>query len=327
VGWLLAALGATIAMTGLADTYAVYGVLAQPGAVPWAAQAAVVGDAAFAPWLVLVALVLYLTPTGRPLSPRWRLLSIGTVIAGAATFALKLVQRSHLDPPMSQLTNPWELTQWAGAINAAESAAVMATGVGLILGGLSLLLRFLRAAEIERRQLLWLALTAVLLPFFVAAAFAAAEAGNPLAVTLASGGFIVLVPVAVGMAVLQYRLYDIDRIVSRATAYLILSVLVAAVYAMIVLITVRILGSAAGSSPVIVSAATLAAVSVAAPTRRAVQDAVDRRFNRRRFDTLRLVRSHVRRLALARPSRRSCHASRDCRRFGLAARRTGTAAW
>ena len=293
VGWLLAALGATIAVTGLADTYAIYGALARPGAVPWAAQAAVVGDAAFAPWLVLVALVLYLTPTGHPLSPRWRLLASGTVIAGAATFALKLVQRSDLDPPMSGLVNPWELTRWAGSVDAAEAAAVLATGVGLILGGASLLLRFRKAVGVERRQLMWLALTAVVLPFFVAVAFVAASTGHPLAVTVASGGFIVLVPVAVGLAVLQYRLYDIDRIVSRATAYLILSVLVAAVYAMIVLVTSRVLGSAAGRSPLIVSMATLAAISAAAPARRAVQDGVDRRFNRRRFDTLRLVRQHV----------------------------------
>jgi len=294
VGWLLAMLGATIALTGLADTYAVYGALAEPGAVPWAAQAAVVGDAAFAPWLVLVALVLYLTPTGHPLSPRWRLLATGTVVVGGATFALKLVQRSDLDPPMSGLVNPWELTAWAGAVDAAEAAAVMATGVGLILGGASLLLRFRRAAGVERRQLMWLALTALLLPFFVAGAFVAASMGHPLGVILASGGFIVLIPVAVGMAVLQYRLYDIDRIVSRATAYLILSVLIAAVYTMIVLVSGRMLGSTAGRSPLIVSAATLAAISVAAPARRAVQDAVDRRFNRRRFDTLRMVREHVR---------------------------------
>ncbi len=293
VGWLFAALGAAIAVTGLADTYALYGVLARPGAMPWAAEAAILGDAAFVPWLVLVALVLYLTPTGRPLSPIWGRLAAGTVLAGAATFGLKLVQDSDLDPPMSGLANPWALTRLAAAVNAVEAAAVLATGIGLILGGVSLLVRFRRAAGVQRQQLMWLALAAVPLPVFVAAAFAGASTGHPLVVILATGGFIVLIPVAVGLAVVQYRLYDIDRIVSRATAYLILSALVAVVYAMIVVVSARTLGTVAGRSPLVVSVATLAAIGVAAPVRRAVQDGVDRRFNRRRFDTLRMVRQHV----------------------------------
>jgi len=293
VGWLFTALGGMIALTGLADTYAVYGVLARPGALPWAAEAAVIGDAAFAPWLVLVALVLYLTPTGRPVSPAWGRLAAGTIAAGAATFGLKLVQASDLDPPMSGLANPWELTGLAAAVDVAESAAVLATGIGLVLGGVSLLMRFRRATGIERRQLMWVALAAVPLPAFVAAAFVAAGTGHPLAVAVATGGFIVLVPVAVGLAVVQYKLYDIDRILSRATAYLILTGLVAIVYATVVLVAARTLGGAAGRSPLIVSLATLTAISVAAPARRAVQDAVDRKFNRRRFDALRMVRQHV----------------------------------
>jgi signal transduction histidine kinase len=293
VGWLFAALGAAIAVTGLADTYALYGVLARPGAMPWAAEAAILGDAAFVPWLVLVALVLYLTPTGRPLSPVWGRLAAGTVLAGGATFGLKLVQDSDLDPPMSGLANPWALTRLAAAVDAVEAAAVLAAGIGLILGGVSLLVRFRRAAGVQRQQLMWLALAAVPLPVFVAAAFAGASTGHPLVVILATGGFIVLIPVAVGLAVVQYRLYDIDRIVSRATAYLILSALVAAVYAMIVVVSARTLGTVAGRSPLVVSVATLVAIGVAAPVRRAVQDGVDRRFNRRRFDTLRMVRQHV----------------------------------
>ena len=293
VGWLFTALGAMIALTGFVDTYAVYGVLARPGALPWAAEAAIVGDAAFAPWLVLVALVLYLTPTGRSLSPVWRRLAAGTVVAGTATFGLKLLQRSDLDPPMSGVTNPWAVTRLADAVDAAETVAVLATGVGLILGGLSLLVRFRRATGVERRQLMWVALAVVPLPVFVVAAFVAANAGYPLLVSLASGGFVVLIPAAVGLAVLQYRLYDIDRIVSRATAYLILTLLVVAVYATIVLVAARTLGTVAGRSPLIVSIATLAAISVVTPARRAVQDGVDRRFNRRRFDALRMVRQRV----------------------------------
>lgn len=294
VGWLFVALGATIAVTGLIDIYARYGVLVRPGAVPWAAEAAIVGDAAFAPWLVLVALVLYVTPTGRPLSPIWGRLAAGTVLAGAATLVLKLVQTSDLDPPMSGVANPWALTGLTAAVDAAQRTAVLATGIGLILGGASLLVRFRRADGVQRRQLMWLALAAIPLPVFVAVAFVGASTGHPLIVSVATGGFIVLIPVAAGLAVVQYRLYDIDRIVSRATAYLILSAVVAAVYAMIVLISARTLGAVAGRSPLVVSVATLTAIGVAAPARWAIQDGVDRRFGRRRFDTLRMVREQVR---------------------------------
>jgi signal transduction histidine kinase len=293
VGWLLSALGATMALAGFLQAYAVYGVLAAPGSVPWAPHAAIVSDAAFAFWLVLVALTLYLTPTGRPLSPRWRVLAAGTAAAGVATFLLKLVEVPVVPPPLDAVANPWELTGLAGVVTAAKWVALVGAGGGLILGGVSLLVRFRRAVGVERRQMTWVALAVAPMPLFVIVTYVAAVTERPLLLSLASAGFLLVIPVGIGLAVLQYKLYEVDRIASRATTYLILTGLVAAVYAMVVLVAARTLGGAAGGSPLVVSLATLAAVSIAAPARRFVQDSVDRRFNRRRFDALRMIHSHV----------------------------------
>jgi hypothetical protein len=104
---------------------------------------------------------------------------------------------------------------------------------------------------------------------------------------------IVTVPVAVAVAVLRYRLYDIDRVLSRTLAYAIVTGLLAGIYAGLVLLATQVLRF---SSPVAVAAATLAAAALFNPIRRRVQHAVDRRFNRARYDADRTVAAFAARL-------------------------------
>ncbi|MDQ1568951.1 MAG: hypothetical protein QOF96_3831, partial [Actinomycetota bacterium] len=117
---------------------------------------------------------------------------------------------------------------------------------------------------------------------------------HPLGVNLATAGFVLLVPVAAGLAVMQYHLYDVDRIISRAATYLILSGLIAGAYAAVVVLVGRWLGDVAQRSHIAAVLGTLAAVSVALPARQVVQEAVDRRFNRRRFEAVQVVRRYLR---------------------------------
>jgi hypothetical protein len=155
-------------------------------------------------------------------------------------------------------------------------------------------MRFRGARGIERQQLRWVAMAAGLLAAAVVATVVGALTGHPAVSEWTSGLFVALLPVAIGAAILRYRLYDLDRIISRTLAYGLLTVLLGGGYAAVVLGLGRLLPQ--GSS-LVVAAATLAVAAVFQPLRRRVQQAVDRRFNRRRHDaaeTIQAFSTHLR---------------------------------
>jgi hypothetical protein len=160
---------------------------------------------------------------------------------------------------------------------------IVATGLAAVL---SLAFRYRRARTAERAQLKWLVYAAALIVAVLLAEVPAGQiagsgdAANNLRNAM-TGGAVALVPVAIGIAVLRYRLYDIDRVISRTVAYAIITGLLAGVYAGLVLLATRVFGS---RTPVAVAAATLAAAALFSPLRRRVQRGVDRRFNRARYD-------------------------------------------
>jgi hypothetical protein len=130
-------------------------------------------------------------------------------------------------------------------------------------------------------------------PVLVAVTFVFSFVGNTVELNIAAAGFVVVLPVAAGLSVAQYRLYDVDRIVSRAVTYVVMSALLAGSYLAVLYVVGRTLGGLAGNSRSAAVAATLAAVAVAAPSYRHVQESVDRRFNRRRFEALQLRAAHA----------------------------------
>ncbi len=294
VGWLFLALGLSVALGGALDDYAAYGLLARPGSRPAAAFVANASAAIFIPWLVIVALVLYLTPTGRAPSRRWGRAAAVTAVSGAIGFVHALFSRSDLDPPFQAFRNNIIVPGSDTYGPFVRTASVAVVGLGLIASAWCLIMRFRRATGAERQQLNWMALVAVPLPAFVVMAFVSSSTNHPLGVNLATAGFVLLVPIAAGFAVMQYHLYDVDRVVSRATTYLILSVLIAGVYAAVVIVVGRWFGDVAERSSIAAVLGTLAAVSVALPARHIVQEAVDRRFNRRRFDAVKIVHRFLR---------------------------------
>ncbi|HVD16416.1 MAG TPA: hypothetical protein VNK73_18460, partial [Actinomycetota bacterium] len=146
----------------------------------------------------------------------------------------------------------------------------------------------------ERQQLRWLALAAALaaLALLVAAAALAGDSGTNL-VDAALGVCAALLPLATGAAILRYRLYDLDRIISRTLAYGLLTVLLGGGYALVVLGLGQLLGR---RSSLVVAGATLVVAAVFQPARRRVQDLVDRRFNRRRYDAAQTIAAFSTRL-------------------------------
>ena len=244
---------------------------------------------AFAP----VILVLLLFPTGKPLSPRWRFVVWG-VGAGLAVATISYAfAPGRFDNSDEPITNPYGL-------EALDIPLGILAGVGgaLIIGGLfasmvSLVLRFKRSKGVERQQLKWLAYAAgvVIAVFVLTIPIETGNQNDPRVTDLVNSMFIVVVtgiPISVGVAILRYRLYDIDRIISRTVSYGLLTVLLAAAYLAGVLLVQSTL-PVADDSPVTIAASTLGMVALFRPLRNRIQGIVDRRFNRRRFDAIRTI--------------------------------------
>jgi signal transduction histidine kinase len=250
VGWLFLALGGALAFSGLVDAYAAYGVLARPGSLPAAELAAAVGAISFIPWFVLIAWILQLTPTGTALSDRWRRLAIATTVAGALWMLTGLLWPDTGEPPFDQVRSPLALPAgWLPVMRVVRLAFGVATAAGLVLAGGSLLVRFRRSRGTERRQLLWLAIAVVPLPAFVVLAFYASP-DQPLLLALATGGFIGLIPFAAGLSVARYHLYDVERILSRALAYLLVSGVLALTFGAVVVAAGQAIGGRLGDSSI-----------------------------------------------------------------------------
>ncbi len=199
-GWLFLGLGLSMAVAGPIDGYATYGVLGRPGSLPGAAGAAHLGDVTFVPWLVLIAVILHLTPTGHPLNRAWGRLMWTTVVAGALAVLTGVFGERALDPPFEGVGNPWAIHTMAGVFGFVGFVATFVVGIGLIGASISMVVRYRRALELERAQLKWMYLAVVPLPLCVPAAFLSAWTGHPAPLLVATGGFVVVVPVAAGLA-------------------------------------------------------------------------------------------------------------------------------
>ena len=230
----------------------------------------------FVIWLSLAAFALLLTPTGSLPSPRWRWWAW---VAAAAPVAVLLAETTAKDPlAPDYIGNPLEvsgpLSRVLLALGAAGVAALLAS---VFVAAWSMVRRYRRARGLERQQLQWLALGSVAFLSAIVAAFFSQES----IVSFSLGTCVALVPLSTGAAIARYRLYDIDRIVSRTLAYALLTVLLGAGYAGVVLGLGRLLPQRSNLS---VAIATLAVAALFQPVRRRIQRAVDRRFNRRRYD-------------------------------------------
>jgi hypothetical protein len=283
VGWLLVALGLSLAASGFTFSYTRYGLVARPGALPAAGFLAGFANGAVFINLSLTGFVLMLAPTGKLPSPRWRWWARVQVAALVVAFLTSALAPMPLYPEYPEIGNPLGVAALAdGPLAAAFPVGALLILVGLMAGAGSLLSRFRRADGLERLQLRWLAWGAALAAVALLVALTALVVeGDSVVLQAAVGICVALLPLATGAAILRYRLYDLDRIISRTLAYGLLTVLLGLGYAGIVLGLGRLLPQ--GSS-LAVAAATLAVAAVFQPVRRRIQQTVDRRFNRRRHD-------------------------------------------
>jgi hypothetical protein len=281
VGWLLLALGLSVVTAGVAQGYAGYGLLVRPGSLPGAPWVALYGDAPGIVWSALVGLILLLTPTGSLPSPRWRWWAVVTAAVPVFFLLSEPLRAGLLDGPDQSVTSPLAVPGLAGLVLVTGIAALIFSQLAVLVDVGSLVMRFRRARGTERQQLRWVAMAAGLLAVAVVVTVVGALTGHPAVTEWTSGLFVALLPVAIGAAILRYRLYDLDRIISRTLAWGLLTVLLGGGYAAVILGLGQLLGR---DSSLAVAAATLAAAALFHPARRRIQAGVDRRFNRRRHD-------------------------------------------
>jgi hypothetical protein len=260
---------------------------------------AVLLDQVWGPGLQLLFVVVLLFPDGRLPSRFWRwalraygVLYAALLAANAAATAEALIGhpvRVDSSGGLSAVDNP---AGWFKAVQNPLATALVVLSVSLIVRQV---LSWRRSSGERRQQLKWLASGAAISVLSVA--LATSGAGAPTTFLQWVSGLawfgIAALPLSIGVAILKYRLYEIDRIISRTLAYAIVTGLLIGVYAGLVLLATRVLGFTA---PVAVAASTLAAVALFAPVRRRVQRIVDRRFNRARYDADRTLAAFAARL-------------------------------
>jgi hypothetical protein len=295
VGWLLLGLGVSMAAGGVASLYPAYGLQARPGALPAAAYVALYYPFNAMASLACLSLVLLLTPTGSlpSPSPRGRRWVWGTVMVPVGCVLVVTLAPKPSGSPDQAVPNPLDLHVFGGVVLVANQVALAASIIGVVVAAASLVVRFRRAHGTEREQLRWVALAAALVAPVAVAVLAAIATGAFFPAGVAASLCLAVLPVAIGAAILRYRLYDLDRIISRTLAYGLLTVLLGGGYAAVVLGLGQLFGR---DSSLVVAGATLAVAAAFQPARRRVQRAVDRRFNRRRYDAAQTIAAFSARL-------------------------------
>ena len=294
LGWVLLGAGASQLLSADSGSYSVLDYRMHHGTLP-AGPVAVLLQPAWAVTFTLLGLIILLYPDGRLPSARWRfmlwayLALAGLYLGGALVIAAGAVvgHRVHVDAggTLTVFDHPSGGTAWWGV---AQAVFFLALAASWLIWLTRQALGYRHSAGERRLQLKWLLSGA-------AAAIILAVSGFVVSITVpalndvgsdAGALGILALPVSLGLGVLKFRLYDIDRIVSRTLAYAIVTGLLAGVYAGLVLLATQVLTI---TSPVAVAASTLAVAALFNPLRRRVQHAVDRRFNRARYDADQLV--------------------------------------
>ncbi|MDX6337110.1 MAG: hypothetical protein QOG05_4450 [Streptosporangiaceae bacterium] len=289
LGWLLLGAVGFLVLSGAAGAYAVAAYREHHAGLPLA-WVAVLLQPGWAPAIALFGLTILLFPDGRLPSPRWRwalwaYLAVAALwIAGTVIISVWVIAGHHVQVDsggnLLAIDHPVGWAAWWGAVQGLFFPVLGACWLASVAGQV---VSYRRSSGDRRQQLKWLI-----------GGSAIAAAGGLLGVPFSNNpdqglriagsiglAAVLALPLSMGVAILKYRLYDIDRILSRTVAYAIITGLLLGVYAGLVLLATQVLGF---SSTWAVAGSTLAAAALFTPLRRRVQQAVDRRFNRARYD-------------------------------------------
>ena len=306
IGWVLTGIGLVWSIGGLADSYARYGLVVDPGSLPGPAITATVANAIWAPALGLMGtFLLLLFPDGHLPSPRWR--PVGWVCAATVvtlTVVLYLAPGELEQSPVPGLSNPLAIDGADQVFDVLFAVLLPLFALCILASAAAVVRRYRHSSGVERQQLKWLAAAgavtaSVFLIGIFGSAFAPSQGEEPLwlqVLNQASFLAFALIPVSIGVAILRHRLYAIDVVINRALVYGSLTAILAAVYVGSVLLLQLVLNPLDNQSDLAVAGSTLAVAALFGPARRRIQAAVDKRFYRSRYDAARTLNAFAGRL-------------------------------
>jgi hypothetical protein len=303
MGWMLLGVSGFLLFSGIGGSYSILVYTRHHGDLPLG-PLAVMLDPSWAPAITLLVLCILLYPEGKLPSSRWRwplrwlvfvalAWQVGAYVIAATTLLTSTI-RLDSGGDLQQINNPSGIWAWWGIVQIlffiTVAALVLAWVVGQVRG-------YRRLTGERRVQQKWLLAGATLAVASMILLTPSAIAPHPGSIVTALGNLAPLglaaLPITIGIGILKYRLYEIDRIVSRTVSYAILTVLLVGTFVGLVALTTQLLPF---SSSIGVAASTLAAAALFNPLRMKIQHAVDRRFNRARYDAEATVEAFAQRL-------------------------------
>ncbi len=291
IGWLMLGCGLALAASIASD--GVINVALETDRSTLAGAFALVSSLLFSAFFLCLVATLLLLPNGRLGSPRWRIAGAAIILLAALDLVAIARPGVYSDWEEEGVTNPLGVEALGGVAGVLEQVSIALTFVLILTGIVSIGVRFRHARGIERMQLRWIvtAGAAIGLTWLLLIVTSIVIPEGPVidtfwAISLLSIG---LLPIGVGFAVLRYRLYDIDRVVSKALVYAAVTAVLALAYIGLVLAGQALFSSFTGGSDLAIAASTLVVAALFLPVRARVQAFVDRRFYRRRYDAQRTL--------------------------------------
>jgi hypothetical protein len=299
LGWIFCAIGVLYGLTVTGEAYGIYTLRTAPGSLPGGGLMSWLGNWAWAPALgLLMTFALLLFPDGRLPSRRWRpvawlsALSIAMICGPGAAWSWPQRGLALLESNQEGLETAPRLV---GPLVLAGYPLMLVCGLASVV---ALLVRFRRSRGVERQQLKWFTFAGAVTFASLVLIVTPSQAGwigpvNPLV----SLPVLVSMPVGAGVAILRYRLYEIDRLINRTLVYGLLTAVLGLGYAGVVLVLGQLFGGVTSDLPSwVIAGATLAVAALFQPARRRIQALVDRRFNRRRYNAAKTIEAFSARL-------------------------------
>jgi hypothetical protein len=292
IGWIFCLTGLLYAAVHFLAEYAIYTLLAAPGSLPAGEWAAWIGSWLFVPQLGLVGLLILLFPNGRLPSTRWRWFVWFGALATSAATVMAALSPGEINVGLGPIRNPLGIE---GLPNVYKQVEGLVLSLALV-AGTSQVARLRRARGVERQQIKWVAYAAVVGVSGAILSYTVAVALGVL--WLERVGFVlgivgaVSVPIAMGIAILKYRLYEIDLIINRTLVYGSLTATLVALYFGGIVVLQRVFVALTGErSTLAVVASTLTIAALFNPLRRRIQSFIDRSFYRKKYDATKTLQN------------------------------------
>jgi hypothetical protein len=288
IGWIFCATGLLTSVRSFAEAYADYALGARAGSLPGGEYMAWIASLLGAPVVALaVPLVLLVFPDGKLLGRLWWIV-VWVAAVGAALFTLDVAFWPWLEWTYGSVDNPLGVTKDVAItfIAPLSEYGMLLLIVSWVGAAVALIVRVEGASRVERQQIKWLVYAAALMGVSFGAAVAGGRIWDPIWVFFLLGiAAFNCFPIAVGIAILRYRLYDIDVVINRTLVYGSLTAMLVGTYFGSVVLLQRLLVVLTGQkSTLAVVASTLVIAALFNPLRRRIQSFIDRRFYRRKYD-------------------------------------------